>query len=227
MFYYSLNGSQAGPVSEEQLRQLEATGIIAPETLVWREGMPDWQPYSAVLGSAPAAAPSAAATATVQCSVCKQNFAPDQVIRYGDAHVCAGCKPRFVQGLREGAVSPENERRTLYAIALNQRRAVLCVGVSMICFLAQTLLAPRLPMAALVVALGTMASGIFTIIAIYRLARTLGMSAVLYVIVLLFPCIGLLSLLYIVSKATTVLRKAGIHVGIFGVNKATLDQLRS
>jgi uncharacterized RDD family membrane protein YckC len=42
----------------------------------------------------------------VECAVCHQTFPSDQTIRYGNSNVCAGCKPRFVQGLREGAVAP-------------------------------------------------------------------------------------------------------------------------
>ena len=119
MFYYSLNGQQTGPVSEEQLRQMVATGSLKAETLVWREGMAEWQPYSAVIG--------AVAAPVVQCSVCKQVFPADQTIQYGGASVCANCKPRFVQGLKEG-VGGSDQNATLYAIALNQRRALSCVG---------------------------------------------------------------------------------------------------
>jgi uncharacterized RDD family membrane protein YckC len=94
-FYYAVNGQQTGPVSEEELRQKVATGGLTPDTLVWREGMPEWQPFSAaVLGQA---------QTVVECSVCHGKFPVDQTIQYGNATVCAGCKPRIVQGLREGA----------------------------------------------------------------------------------------------------------------------------
>ena len=77
-----------------------ASGSLPAETPVWREGMADWQPFSVALGGV------GSAPVMVECAVCHQNFPSDQTIRYGNANVCAGCKPRFVQGLREGAVAP-------------------------------------------------------------------------------------------------------------------------
>jgi hypothetical protein len=43
-WYYAANGQQHGPVTLEALRQLMARGQVAPASLVWREGMGDWQP---------------------------------------------------------------------------------------------------------------------------------------------------------------------------------------
>jgi len=40
------NGKQAGPVDDLQLQQLAGAGVIRLDTLVWREGMANWQPYS-------------------------------------------------------------------------------------------------------------------------------------------------------------------------------------
>ena len=39
---------------------------------------------------------------TRQCCECGQNFAPDDMITYGDLHVCGQCKPYFFQKVREG-----------------------------------------------------------------------------------------------------------------------------
>jgi uncharacterized RDD family membrane protein YckC len=100
-YYYAVNGQQTGPVSEEELRRMVASGSIPAETPIWREGMADWQPFSVALGGGVAAAPGG--EAIVKCVVCHQTFPADQTIRYGSVNVCAGCKPRFVQGLREGA----------------------------------------------------------------------------------------------------------------------------
>ena len=35
--------------------------------------------------------------------MCHLTFPADQTVRYGTVNVCAGCKPKFMQGLREGA----------------------------------------------------------------------------------------------------------------------------
>jgi hypothetical protein len=48
MWYYNYNDQQNGPVSEEVVRDLINQNIITPNTLVWREGMSNWQPAAAV-----------------------------------------------------------------------------------------------------------------------------------------------------------------------------------
>ena len=45
-WYYSLNGAQQGPVEENELRQLVRQGVVCPDSLVWHEGLPTWQPLS-------------------------------------------------------------------------------------------------------------------------------------------------------------------------------------
>src|SRR5687768_4822184 len=74
-YYYAVNGNQTGPVSEEELRRLVSAGTIPATTPVWREGMADWQPFSAALGGAGGGA------AVVECTVCHQSFPADQTIR--------------------------------------------------------------------------------------------------------------------------------------------------
>ena len=51
-WHYSNNGSQAGPVSEAELQQLVTAGELQEQSLVWREGLPDWQPAAVALPSA-------------------------------------------------------------------------------------------------------------------------------------------------------------------------------
>ena len=45
-WYYLEEGGSRGPVPASQLRQLVASGVLSPDTLVWREGMTDWLPAS-------------------------------------------------------------------------------------------------------------------------------------------------------------------------------------
>ncbi len=45
-WYYVDAGQQAGPISEDELASLAGSGKIQPDTLVWREGMATWLPYS-------------------------------------------------------------------------------------------------------------------------------------------------------------------------------------
>ena len=107
-WYYVSDGQRVGPVSQEQFDALVAGGTIALSTMVWREGMPQWQTWS-VVQSAPAAAAapvvSAAPVAGGQqrCSQCGLVHSQDDMIQYEGAWVCATCKPAFLQRLREGA----------------------------------------------------------------------------------------------------------------------------
>ncbi len=49
-WYYTIQGSQQGPVSEERLRALAADGTVRPEEFVWTEGMDNWASASTVPG---------------------------------------------------------------------------------------------------------------------------------------------------------------------------------
>ncbi len=117
-WYYVDQGKQAGPVSDAQLEELRRAGKIQTDTLIWREGLANWAPYhEAKDGSKPAAprldaSPAAAAApagaaggdaAEAVCTECGGIFSTDNMIRHGQAHVCANCKPVFMQKLAEGA----------------------------------------------------------------------------------------------------------------------------
>lgn len=105
-WFYVENGKQAGPVDEAQLDEFARGGKIQAETLVWREGMAAWQSYAEARGGASAAPNmppmSAPPVSGVVCAECGRLFAPEDTIQYGDARVCAACKPLFVQKLAEG-----------------------------------------------------------------------------------------------------------------------------
>ena len=49
-WYYAVEGQQRGPVSDSELTRLAGEGVIAPSTLVWHAGLPDWQPWSTLGG---------------------------------------------------------------------------------------------------------------------------------------------------------------------------------
>jgi hypothetical protein len=42
-YYYAVDGAQAGPVSLEQIHGLVEDGTITPSTLVWTDGLANWQ----------------------------------------------------------------------------------------------------------------------------------------------------------------------------------------
>jgi len=104
IWYYVDNGQQAGPVDDAQLEALRNAGKIQPATLVWREGMANWLPYSQtqppVIGAPPITATPAGQAV---CAECGNLFDAENMINYGTLRICAGCKPIFLQKLAEGA----------------------------------------------------------------------------------------------------------------------------
>ncbi len=119
-WYYDNGGKPAGPVDNDAFHQLVAAGSVRPETLVWREGQAEWRPLAEIqpvapmapavaapmmIGQSPAtataalvAAPAAAST----CHSCGHSFPTDQLVLIAGASICAACKPRYLQGLRQG-----------------------------------------------------------------------------------------------------------------------------
>jgi uncharacterized RDD family membrane protein YckC len=105
-WYYADAGRQVGPVEDAQLDELVRSGAVRDDTLIWREGMANWQPHSAVRGpSKPAPIPAAAvpiAAETRFCSECGRPYPAHEMVTIGTATVCAQCKPLYMQRVREG-----------------------------------------------------------------------------------------------------------------------------
>ena len=62
-WHYLDNNVQKGPISDEELEALFRAGKVDYNTLVWRDGLADWQPYGqakAPPGGAPPASPQPA-----------------------------------------------------------------------------------------------------------------------------------------------------------------------
>ena len=110
-WYYASNNEQKGPVDQTEFERLIQSGVVTGSTLVWREGLVDWQPYGE-LGAAASAPPPQFDTAKpgAVCSECGRMFALDEMIRLGSGFVCASCKPIAMQKLREGVVNSDAEQ---------------------------------------------------------------------------------------------------------------------
>lgn len=131
-WHYIEQGQQLGPVTDDQLLELDRNGTISAETLVWHEGMADWKPCRDVRGELKGAGPStifvaAASTPNPEgatagqptaaagvppiagagpeaiCAECGKIFPIDEMIRHGNVRICSNCKPVFMQKLSEGA----------------------------------------------------------------------------------------------------------------------------
>lgn len=104
-WYYAIDGAQQGPVSEHDFQRLISSGQIKTDTLVWREGMPDWKPHGEIVAaarpSAAAAIPRVADDVGV-CAECGGTFPRQDMVAYESALVCGGCRDVFFQKIREG-----------------------------------------------------------------------------------------------------------------------------
>ncbi|MGJ8651390.1 MAG: DUF4339 domain-containing protein [Opitutaceae bacterium] len=58
-WYYSDGQKQQGPISETEFNALVEAGLVQPSTMVWHEGLGDWQTHGSLTGvSEPAKVPS-------------------------------------------------------------------------------------------------------------------------------------------------------------------------
>lgn len=105
-WYYAEANERRGPVDDEAFDGLVRTGTIKPDTLVWREGMPNWVPHRevAVTAGAPGGVVAASTSGVQVCSQCGRLFPPDEMITYEGKAICAECKPVFFQRVKEGAL---------------------------------------------------------------------------------------------------------------------------
>lgn len=106
-WYYALNGQQLGPVSQENFDQLVRDGVIKPETLVWYQGLGNWQPYSQVAAGAPAGAPAAGPEGdTAVCAVSGKTYPKREMVHYEGKWISAEHRDEYFQRVREGAPMP-------------------------------------------------------------------------------------------------------------------------
>ena len=101
-WYYADGQDRKGPFGQEDFERLVQQGVVTRQTLVWREGMANWEPYS---GPTPPPALNNLSTDQSACAGCGRVFPRSEVIPLADGVYCATCKPAAVQKLKEGVVS--------------------------------------------------------------------------------------------------------------------------
>ena len=115
-------------MSESELDRLVEAGTIGSDTLVWSDGMANWEPYNTIkpqaspaagglrMASAPPQSSQAAAPVAqeqvVACSECGTVLPRANLVQIGSNLICAQCKPRYVQKLREGVESQRGMEMT-------------------------------------------------------------------------------------------------------------------
>src|SRR5579862_9503151 len=101
--YADREGRPIGPITEAEFDGLVASGVISGDTPVWKEGAPQPVKYSELALNANDRLPAAPGVAVkARCSECGHEFAQDEMVSLSGDWVCAECKPRYIQKLREG-----------------------------------------------------------------------------------------------------------------------------
>lgn len=99
-WYYVDGRDRVGPIGEGEFNELIAANRITSETLVWREGMENWEKLGTLSPNDSGGIPAPEGEQT--CSQCLKNFPEEDLIRYEGLLVCAACKPVFFQKVKEG-----------------------------------------------------------------------------------------------------------------------------
>ena len=119
-------------------------------------------------------------------------------------------------------------RRDLRRIAVYQKTVILCMAFQLLLVLLQLTLMRQPPDSAVIMIMILTTSWIILLvgaISVFLLAmKTYGVTfGILYGILALVPCFGLIILLIINSKATKTLKDNGIKVGFLGANLSQFD----
>ncbi len=104
-WYYAEGQEQKGPFSEDEFQALVRQGTVKEDTLVWHEGLGEWQAYASLAGGSGAPTESSGG-GDAACAVCGKLLPVHELVQFEGAHVCAACKPVFLQKLREDATVP-------------------------------------------------------------------------------------------------------------------------
>lgn len=116
-WYYESNGQQMGPVSADQIKQMLSYGTIQASTLVWKEGMADWEPLrtsplqqeleaplyaDAENQNAGTAPPAPPAPGQRVCAYSGQSFPETDMVQIGDLWVALPYRDAYLQRVQEG-----------------------------------------------------------------------------------------------------------------------------
>ena len=115
LFYVDGN-ARVGPIGISQFQALIQAKKVSAKTLVWQPGMTEWEELGTFLGRrVPGSGTMQPLADTLQfavCCECEEIYRRQDLIHVQDYWVCGGCKPIFLQKIKEG-VRPR--ARVIYA----------------------------------------------------------------------------------------------------------------
>ncbi|MEN9636399.1 MAG: hypothetical protein RL077_4803 [Verrucomicrobiota bacterium] len=101
-WYYAIGDQRHGPVDQGAFDRLVADRVIEGRTLVWREGMADWQKASLAEGVSGLVADDG----TEMCAVSGRRYPRLGMVRYEGKWISAEHRDAFFQGMRERIAQP-------------------------------------------------------------------------------------------------------------------------
>src|SRR5262245_5241964 len=95
-WFYIQNGKQIGPVPVKHFDDLVRAGRITLQTLVWRDGLANWQPFGSISATAsstptplapppPPNAPPVAQGASAACAECGFVFPESEMVSFANS----------------------------------------------------------------------------------------------------------------------------------------------
>ncbi len=110
-WYYAVGGQRVGPVAPAEFETLVRNGVIKPDTLVWRQGMANWQAYGTLAGETVGPIDVAAATPVVDdgtemCAVSGKRYPRREMIQFDGKWISAEHRDVYFQRIREGVAQP-------------------------------------------------------------------------------------------------------------------------
>lgn len=102
-WYYALGDQRQGPVSDSELDALIASGKINENTLVWREGMANWQPLKE---ARPGGAGGSVPPGWIRCTATGRYFPPEEIVYLDGKPYSAAAKDSVLQGVMQTGSLP-------------------------------------------------------------------------------------------------------------------------
>lgn len=125
-WYYAKGEARTGPVGDQEFQSLVQQGVITPETLVWRDGMPGWQPLGA--GTPPSLPVTSTVDATA-CALCGRSVPASEIFSLADAQYCSACKPQILQRITAGQPIATPAAEELRKTHIKHEASVKSIGI--------------------------------------------------------------------------------------------------
>lgn len=102
-WFYESEGNRLGPVTEKHLAELFDLGAVRRETLVWSEGMSDWQDYATVMPTFEGAGSVEPMDEEMEtCAFSGKRLPISQMLPFGEQWIAPEHREDFIQRLEEG-----------------------------------------------------------------------------------------------------------------------------